>query len=358
MNRVKSVNKVFLATVLISLLGSYINNWIMEYTNEYFVLILVSQLLLVIPSIAYLTINRLNVVKVIRFNKIKMSNVILIIVFSYLITPLMNFINAISMMFVQNDTTDVMKNIIDNNGLWLSLFLVAFIPCVLEETVYRGIFYNEYSKVSPLKGILLSGFLFGIIHGNLNQFSYAFAMGIVFALLIEATNSILATMIVHFFINGSSILIMALYPKVFAMLETLYGSEKFNAKELTDAVNGGAVETMNFTFIVQNYGLTALVGTILAFIVYKAIAKNSDRWEYVKGIFRRNASTYTSTQTSTELTKESVLYEIPTNKKPRLLTWSLRIGIFICVTLMLLNEEYINNVMYHLVQWFNTSVTH
>ncbi len=378
MNRIKSVNRVFLATVFISLLGMYINGWVSGYTDNYFVILLISQILLVIPSVAYLIYNKINIAKAIRFNKIRISNVILIIVFSYLITPLMNFINALSMLYVVNDTADIMSNIIENNGLLLSLFMVALIPCILEETVYRGIFYNEYRKISPWKGILLSAFLFGVMHGNLNQFSYAFAMGITFALLIEATNSILATMIVHFFINGSSIIVLALYPKLLALLEALYGPEMFNAEELMDAVNGG-VESMDLTYILQSYGIIAIIGTILAFIVYKTIAKNSGRWEHVKGIFRRTSSiegpirmtTNSSMDESLDLSIESPRDlsldinndNIPVKNKQRLLTLSLAIGILIGIALMISNEYYanqiqdepleeiVNSVVFHWNQW-------
>lgn len=341
MNRLKSVNLVFLTTVLISIVGSLLNTWIINYTDNYFIVLLLSQIILVIPTIAYLVINKLNVAKAIRFNKIRLSNVVLIILFAYLITPLMNFINAISMLFVSNDTTDFISNIVSNNGLFLSLFMVALVPCILEETVYRGIFYNEYSKISPFKGIVLSGFLFGIIHGNLNQFSYAFAMGIVFALLIEATNSILATMIVHFFINGTSILLLAMLPKMLALLEAVYGTERFNANELMESVNGSMVENMDLAFVIQNYGIMAVLGTILAFIVYRTIAKNSGRWEYVKGIFRKKDSVEASLQvsynTASSMGIESESLEL-VDKNKRLITWSLAFAILICIGLMVVSE--------------------
>lgn len=339
MNRVKSVNRVFLATVIISILGSYLSGWVMEHTDNYAVILLISQIVLIIPTVVYLLIYKLNVAKAIRFNKIKISNVILIIVFSYLILPLMNLINAISMLFVQNETSDIMTNILDNNGLWLSLIMVAFIPCILEETVYRGIFYNEYRKVSPLKGILLSAFLFGIIHGNLNQFSYAFAMGIVFALLIEATNSILATMVVHFCINGTSIVMMALTPKLYALLEEVYGPEVFNAKELLDVTNSG-IGDMDFAFIIQSFGLAAIIGSILAFIVFKTIAKNSGRWEYIKDIFRRKSS----------------LSELEIPAKQKIITISLVLGILICAVLVFLYEKESRELLEQPLKEFAASV--
>lgn len=288
MNKVKIINIVFLATVLLSIIGSFLGQWILDYTNNYTMILLISQIILVLPSILYLAFSKTSIVKAIRFKKIKGSNIILVILFSYLISPLMTLINAISMLFVKNDTAGFMENIVGNNGFIISLFLIAFIPCIFEETVYRGIFYNEYRKISPLKGILLSAFLFGIMHMNFNQFSYAFAMGIIFALLIEATDSILSTMIVHFFINGTSVLIMHLYPKMIDLLQKTYGPDFFNSGDSLESIQANF--NMDINFIIQTYGLPALIGTILAFIVFRAIAKNTGRWNFIKGIFKKGGN--------------------------------------------------------------------
>ena len=337
MNRVKSINQVFLATVLISIVGSFVNEWLRGYIDNALILLMLSQIILVIPSVVYLQIYKINPCKAIRFHKIRLSNVVLIILFAYLITPLMNFINAISLLFVRNDITNVINNIMDSNGFLLSIFAVAFIPCIFEEAVYRGVFYNEYSKVNPLKGVLLSAFLFGLMHGNINQFSYAFATGIVFALLIEATNSILSTMIVHFLINGTTILLLEVYPKLLDLLERMYGSDKFNAKEMIDAVQNSGAESLNLTMVLQ-YGLIALIPTILAFVVYRTIAKNTGRWEYVKNIFRKDSNINTEGILLSNHVAETDV------KKRSLITLSLLFGIAICIFIMIMNEIYTSSL--------------
>ncbi|MFU0826040.1 MAG: CPBP family intramembrane metalloprotease [Lachnoclostridium sp.] len=343
MNRIKSVNLVFLATVLMSVGGSFVISFLTNYTDNYFIVLLLSQIFLVIPSAVYLITQNVNLAQAIRFKSIRVSNVILIIIFAYLIIPLMNFINALSMLFVKDNITGLMYNIVSNNGFLLSLIMIALIPCILEESVYRGIFYNEYRKVSPLKGVFLSAFLFGIIHGNLNQFSYAFAMGIIFALLIEATDSILSTMITHFIINASSVLLMYLYPIMIKTLEAVYGSEQFNADELIKSMESGAIENIDLGYVIKSYGITALVATILAFFVFRTIAKNSGRWEHVKSIFRGKASesavNYSETEYYTDdgdISLASNFYEKPA--KRRLLSVSLIIAILICIALLIGNE--------------------
>lgn len=343
MSRVRSVNLVFLATVFMSIAGSLVMPWVFEFTNNYFIILLLSQIVLVIPSAVYLITQKVNAAQAIRFRKIKISNIILIVIFSYLISPLMNLINALSMLYVQNDTADFMNHIVSQNGFLLSLFMIAFVPCIFEESVYRGIFYNEYSKIDPLKGIFLSGFLFGIIHGNINQFSYAFAMGIVFALLIEATDSILATMIVHFIINATSVLVMWLYPTLFKVLEALYGKEQYNADELLKSMNSGLTDNMTLGYVLQSYGLTALIATVLAFIVFRTIAKNSGRWEYIKGIFRRNRMNTGYRAEKDYYTQEGDIslsgsYNGEPAKRERLISISLIAAIIICVALMIINE--------------------
>lgn len=313
-DRVYIINRIFLATVILSILGSFANGWISNFTDNYFVFLLISQVILILPSLFFILTEKVKLADVLGFRKIKISNIILIILFSYLITPVMTFINAISMIFVENITADVMTNVVESNGLLLSLFIVAVIPAILEESVYRGIFYSEYRKANPLKAIFLSAFLFGIIHLNLNQFTYAFSMGIIFALLIEATDSILSTMIVHFLINGNSVIAIYILPKFLDLLERIVDITQFNPDESFSSMEGNIEEILTLPFVLQNYLIPAIIAGVLAFIVYRTIAKNSGRWEHVKNIFKQN------------------------EPKGKLISYSLIAAIVICIILMILLE--------------------
>ncbi len=340
MNQIKSVNRVFLATVIISVLGSFINTYVFKITQNFAYIMILSQILIVLPSVLYLKINNINIVSGIRLNKINVGNVILIILFTYLITPLMGLINLLSTRVVSNSTVEIMSQITSENSLLLSLLLVAVVPCILEETVYRGIFYNEYRKVSVVKGIFLSGFLFGIIHGNFNQFSYAFAMGIIFALLIEATDSILSTMIVHFFINATSVFGMYLLPKLYQLMEAFYGDE-YNAAA-ADITSSNEISTGT----IAGYAVYAAVATVLAFMVFRTIAKRSGRWEYIKNIFKPDNIVDSRDETAINgHINDNIEGNISVQGSKKLITASLIGAIIICFVLMLLNEEPIINML-------------
>lgn len=323
MNRVKQVNCVFLWTVILSIVGGFINGEILRITNSYAIIAITSQLILILPAVIYIIVNKINIAKQIRFKGLKISTIILLILFAYLISPVMSFVNALSLLVFNNETSIVMNDIVGNNGIWLSLILIGIVPSILEESVYRGIFYNEYRKVNVLKGILLSGFMFGIVHGNLNQFSYALLMGIIFALVIEATDSILSTMIIHFCINGSSVFLLYIYPKLLSLLEAMYGSDQFSASEFQSALEGGLPADFTLEFVLTNYGLSAIVCTILAIIVFRTIAKNNGRWDYIKNIFKR---------------KETLVVNEEEKSNTRIFSLSLIIGIIICFGLMVYFE--------------------
>ena len=80
---------------------------------------------------------------------------------------------------------------------------VAMIPAFFEEFVVRGGMLNSYRSTGRLRAaVLLTAFLFGILHMNPTQFFYAFAMGIVIALLFVLTGSIWPGILFHFLNNA------------------------------------------------------------------------------------------------------------------------------------------------------------
>lgn len=164
------------------------------------------QAIILLPFAIYCVIKRQNPLKLIRFKKIKIRTALLSVLIAVCSYPVVVFLNFVSMLFVENAMTDVMSEVL-SKGLLTGLLFVAVIPAIVEETIFRGVVYNTYSKRKPIVGIFLSALLFGLMHGNFNQMPYAFFLGIVMALLMEACDSIIAPMIVHFTMNASSTLI-------------------------------------------------------------------------------------------------------------------------------------------------------
>ena len=87
----------------------------------------------------------------------------------------------------------------------MQVILLAVIPPLVEELVFRGIFFGSYRKVGMFGAAVISGLIFGCFHLNINQGLYAFAIGFVFAYMVEATGSLWPSVIAHFAINTYSI---------------------------------------------------------------------------------------------------------------------------------------------------------
>lgn len=317
MNKIEQINFVFLGTVLISLFSGFLP--ISELLSNRSAQLIVSQIILIIPAVAYMILSKKNYFQLINLKKIKLGTIALIILFTFLVMPFMTLINAISMLFAVNTTTMTISLITSKESFFLSFLSIAFLPAVFEESVYRGLILGEYRKVRPIAGILLSAFLFGILHGNFNQFSYAFMMGMVFALIIEATDSILSSMIMHFIINFNSVALLYYYPKLLELIGV--GSEEI------EEISSAAMNVLNsetLGSVLATYGFPALICSILAFFVYRMIAINSGRWDKIKGYFVKFKR------------KDEII--TPMQVQVKLLTWPLLIAIFICVANMVAYE--------------------
>ena len=167
--------------------------------------ILFSQGLIIIPVIIFFILTKQNPIKFIQLKKINGWSVLLLIVLTYCITPLMVVINLISQLFVNNYTGELITNSITDFGLFISTLLFALTPALVEEITYRGVFYQSARGRRPIRAMIVSGLLFGAMHMNINQILYACVMGVIFAVVIEATGSLLSTMIMHFVINFDSV---------------------------------------------------------------------------------------------------------------------------------------------------------
>ena len=167
---------------------------------------LLSQLTILLPFIIYCIVKKQNPLHVIRFRKIPFTSAILCVVIAICSYPVVVFLNMLSMLFVENAMADIMADVI-SKGLIFSILFMAVFPAIVEETIFRGVVYNTYSKRRPLLGMFLSAFLFGLMHMNFNQMPYAFFLGIIMVLLMEACDSVIAPMIFHFTLNGSSTLL-------------------------------------------------------------------------------------------------------------------------------------------------------
>lgn len=284
----KSVNRIFLITVVIYIGVSLILGRLPLLRLPVSVILILSEALILIPSLIYLKVKGISVGTLIPFRKMKFSVWVLVVVCTYLMYPLLVVMNALTLFFVKSGTVEMMNAATQGNFLVAAL-LMAVLPAFAEEFVFRGVLFGTYKRSKMLPAALLSGFLFGCMHLNLNQFLYAFVLGVYMAFLVEATGSILSAMLAHFTVNFTSVVMSY----ALSALNSAAGDlmEQAGANLPTEA--GGFLSSMDEASLLMMalsllfWAVISLGTTAGAVGVYIAISKISGRWEYVKGMFRR-----------------------------------------------------------------------
>lgn len=229
-----------------------------------------SEIVYLIPVLLCLLIGRDSIGKLIPHRAPRISTLLMTILFVLLLEPLMTCLNVITMLFSTNYVLEIRSDL-SIISVPLQLICIAVVPAVLEEFMFRGVFAGYYREKGILTAALLSGLVFGLFHLNFNQFGYAFALGVAFALLLEGTGSIFYGMFAHFLINGFSVIITALSDKILP----LTGEESIAA-----VAESMTTETLVNTFCV--YAVIAAVSTCLAGAVYIWIVKHSGRTAYLE----------------------------------------------------------------------------
>ena len=96
----------------------------------------------------------------------------------------------------------------DSSFVGMGSFAASFIAQALfapltEEITFRGLMLTRFQKALPKwLGILISSFIFGLVHGNLLWACYTFVLGILLCLVANRTDSILAPFLIHVMLNA------------------------------------------------------------------------------------------------------------------------------------------------------------
>lgn len=119
--------------------------------------------------------------------------------------------NLLSMAFPDGsrNLNDEYMSILDGIPFVGGVFLMALLPAVCEELMYRGyIFTAMKQKMTLAKAILLVSFLFGLSHLSLIKLLPTMLLGVALAYAAEQTGSICVSSLMHFLNNAFSVFVL------------------------------------------------------------------------------------------------------------------------------------------------------
>jgi membrane protease YdiL (CAAX protease family) len=106
-------------------------------------------------------------------------------------------INAISGKEMQN----LVAEMVTGSDILANLLIAGIAAPVMEELFYRKLLIGRLRRYGDMAAIITSGLIFGLIHGNLSQFFYAFGLGVAFGYIYVRTAKISYTIALHIIIN-------------------------------------------------------------------------------------------------------------------------------------------------------------
>ncbi len=231
-----------------------------------------AELELLIPVVVILFLDRFEQMRGTRMKIIGIKPILWGLLLTLILIPITSFLNLLGQLFVPNEITAQIQYYSSLTGgrVWdkpflLNLLYMAILPAVVEEFLFRGVLFQGFRSCGLFKTAFLTSLMFALAHGNLNQFLYAFAIGLFLAYLVEASGSIYAAMLVHMALNSVTVLLGYL--------------QQFLPENISSAIietENTSVRDLSMVYWVI-YGIIAAACIILAIIVIRTIAKACGR---------------------------------------------------------------------------------
>lgn len=263
MKKVLRANTYFLIIILLQLfLPIHLMFKWFNITDTKLMLLISHIITFIFPAIIYLVITRQSAKDVLKLNKLYFKDTLLIILLAFVYQPIMTFFSLLSQFFFENEIGNFVTGIV-NSPYIILLLLIAVLPAVTEEITIRGIVLSGYEDKNIYLSCIITGLLFGIMHLDPQQFLYAAVLGFVLALVVRITNSIFASALIHFFINGTSITLQKLLSLI---------PENTPVMEQAIEVSLRSLDIQEKIFMSSFYGLIALAFGIAAYFIIKKLA--------------------------------------------------------------------------------------
>ena len=201
---------IFIFFTVILLLFYYIGTgWQMENLESG--LIKTQLLLILLPVILILRVSKNDLKQTLRLKKTNFKNYLVailaavpIIIIVSIITQLINIIYPIPESYLK-----AMENLLtmSDGGLLRTIIIIAVLPGICEEILFRGFIINGFKKRGFLSSIVITALLFGIIHLELFKLIPVIIIGIWLGYLVLRTNSLFVPIIAHIINNTLAVLV-------------------------------------------------------------------------------------------------------------------------------------------------------
>ena len=168
-------------------------------------------------------------------------------------------IGALKGQAVENVAVDMISSL--NLG-WVFFYTVICAP-LYEEYIFRKLIAERTVRYGQAAAVITSGLMFGLFHGNLNQFAYAFTLGAFLAFMYVKTGSLKVTVGLHMLVNFMGGVVGAGLMKLIDMDEYMQVMESMDMNIITEY----CMDHIGALLLIMAFGFFVLAVTITGFVL-------------------------------------------------------------------------------------------
>lgn len=184
-----------------------------------------------------------------------------------------NIISAIIGLIKGSAVQNALMNITDSISMPVVILYMVICAPFMEEYVFRKLIVERTVKYGQGVAVLMSGLMFGLFHGNLNQFAYAFTIGCFLAFLYVKTGKLKVTIAIHMMINFMGGVVSL---KLLDMIDLEHYMEivltGMDSEALMDFIAANAVGMVCYVLFAL-FVLGAILAALVLFTVFLATKK-------------------------------------------------------------------------------------
>ncbi|MDD4297978.1 MAG: type II CAAX endopeptidase family protein [Ruminiclostridium sp.] len=210
----KRTNYLVLIVVLLYIASQLIFSFAFGYEQikqNFYLFVAFNQLFIILlPALIFVNREKLKPVEFFKIKRISIPEAILVILMAFTSSFIASALNSIVIFFMEKigpveiDNIPVAKS---PKEFWLQVFVIALLPAICEELLFRGIIYNAFQGLGVKMSIVVSSIYFTLIHFDINNLLGPFFLGILIVWYCYRTGSIIAASLAHFTNNFLSILL-------------------------------------------------------------------------------------------------------------------------------------------------------
>lgn len=229
-------------------------------------------------------IRRVSVAEIPEKKKMSIGQWLVAFIMSYSLVYIMGIVSSITTsiigIFKQSEVQNTVLDMAMGMSPALTFVIMVIAAPIMEEYIFRKLLIDRASKYGEALAILLSGAMFGLFHGNLNQFLFTFVMGCFYGFIYLRTRNIIYTILLHMVNNFMASILGTLVLEKSGMMEILSATTQEEMIQLLmNNLSGAAIYFGYVMFLL----VIVFAGIILLILKRKKFYVNHTEEELPKG---------------------------------------------------------------------------